>query len=651
MRPAAGTTPAPFVEQIVRYPVKGLPGVPVEEPVTVVPGRGLRWDRSHAVQHGPAAERRPTGWHPRETYFHLAKHERIAAFRTSLEHAEGDHPELQLTAPDGRTARVDLGSARDERGRLAASGGEAPSDDNTPVGAARSAVDALLADVLPAGPSGPPALVRTTAAGLWDWPAAHLSLINLATVDALATAAGDAVDRRRFRANLYLGGLPAWAEFALLGRRIRIGDAVFEVFQPTDRCRATTINPLDATSDLNVPALLASRFGHMFCGVYARVTEPGRFTAGDPIELLDDAPVAVEAEHGWPRTERILERHAESTTVTSFWISAPLGFVPAAKPGQHVRVHLPGAAAPSWRCYTISAIEPGRGPGEPGRLRISVKRDGRISSELHEAFVAGRELVLTGPFGDVTIDPDTSDDVLFVSAGAGITPTVAMLRALAGQRTATGPARPAGGRVRVLHVDRSEAELPLWDEVRDAVAVLGDAEASVWLTRDTTDAVARLGARAGRPAPGAIAELAAELDVTSTRVYGCGPAGFTADVRAELDAAGIAPDRVRAEVFFSPTAAELTEPRPPSTEGPHRIAFGEKELHWRPESGSVLDAVEGVGVDWPSGCRVGACGTCARVLRSGRVEYLTEPLVPPPAGSVLVCCTAPTTDVVFEPAS
>jgi len=226
-----------------------------------------------------------------------------------------------------------------------------------------------------------------------------------------------------------------------------------------------------------------------------------------------------------------------------------------------------------------------------------------------------------------------------------------MLRALAGQRTATGPARPAGGRVRVLHVDRSEAELPLWDEVRDAVAVLGDAEASVWLTRDTTDAVARLGARAGRPAPGAIAELAAELDVTSTRVYGCGPAGFTADVRAELDAAGIAPDRVRAEVFFSPTAAELTEPRPPSTEGPHRIAFGEKELHWRPESGSVLDAVEGVGVDWPSGCRVGACGTCARVLRSGRVEYLTEPLVPPPAGSVLVCCTAPTTDVVFEPAS
>jgi ferredoxin-NADP reductase/uncharacterized protein YcbX len=648
----------PVVQRIVRYPVKGLPGVPTDEPVSVVPGRGLRWDRSHAIEHGLVTTRTPTGWNPRDTYLHLAKHEHIAQFGTALADAESDHPTLTVTAPDGRTATIDLGGDRDPRGRLAPSAADdlrdsAPSPSQQSLSPGRtlddsSAVDALLRDVLPAGPTGPPTLVRTSAAGLWDWPAAHLSIINLATLDALAEAAGEPLDPRRFRGNLSLGDLPAWGELALLGRRIRIGDAVLEVFQPTDRCRATTINPLDAVSDLNIPALLASRFGHMFCGVYARVIEPGRFGAGDEIEILDDAPSPLEAEPGWPRTGRVLERHEESENVTSLWISDPLGFLPAAKPGQHVRVHVPGAAAPSWRCYTISGIEP-RSEGRPGRLRISVKRDGRISSELHDAFEVGRELVVTGPFGEVTIESDASGDVLFVSAGAGITPTVAMLRALA-ERPEQAGLGGRGRRVRVVHVDRTAAGLPLWNEVRDAVAALGDAEASLSLTRETPATAAALGATAGRPTPEGIVAMLAELDPADTDVYVCGPAGFTADVRAAIEAAGVAADRVHTEVFFSPTAAELTQPRPPSTAGPHRIAFGEQELVWRPGSGTVLEAVEGIGVDWPSGCRVGVCGTCARVLRAGEVEYLTEPLIPPPAGSVLVCCTAPTTDVVFEPA-
>jgi ferredoxin-NADP reductase/uncharacterized protein YcbX len=666
--------PEPYVERVVRYPVKGLPGVPVAagESVALEPGRGLRWDRGHAIEHGLVTTSTPTGWNPRDTYFHLAKHERIARLGTALEGGEGEHPVLTITAPDGRSASIDLGGDRDRTGRAErafeqtrrAETGRAEAS-AAPIDAGATDVDDLLAAFLPAGPAGPPALVRTAAAGLWDWPAAHLSIINLATIDALTEAAGEPVDPRRFRGNLYLGGLPAWGELALLGRRIRLGDAVLEVFQVTDRCRATTINPLDAVSDLNVPALLASRFGHMYCGVYARVVEPGRFAAGDPIGLLDEEPAPaskpaplsqpLDGEPAWPRTARVLERRDESASVTSIWLSDPLGYLPNAKPGQHVRVHVPGAAAPSWRCYTISAVEaggsahePDGAAGEPARLRISVKRDGRISSALHDEFEVGRELVVTGPFGDVTIDPDEPGDVVFLSAGAGITPTVAMLRALA-ERTSSTTEEPRQ-KIRVLHVERTLAELPLWDEVRDACAALG-AEASVFLTREAPEHAAQFGATAGRPRADALAAALGDLDPATVTVYVCGPGTFTAEMRATLEALGVASARVHAEVFFSPTAAELTEPQPPSTDGPHRISFGDDELVWRRESGTVLDAVEGIGVDWPSGCRVGACGTCVRVLRAGEVEYLTEPLVPPPVGSVLVCCTAPTTDVVFDPAT
>lgn len=597
-----------IVSRIVRYPVKGLAGVTAEGPVALVPGRGLRWDRSHAIENGVLAPRTRTGWNPRETYFHVAKHEQILRLTTALDEAEGDDPVLTIARPDGRTARTHLGVDRFDPG----------------------AADALLVEALPAGPLGPPALIRT-GAGLWDWPQAHLSLINLATLDAMADAAGEPMDLRRFRANLYLADLPAWGELALLGRRVRIGDAILEIFQPTDRCRATTINPAAAVSDLNVPAVLASRFGHMFCGVYARVVAPGSIRPGSRLELLGDDAAPLKSRPGWPRRATVVERVRESPSVTSFWLQDGLGIAPAALPGQHIRVHLPGAEAPGWRCYTISGVD-------AGRFRISVKRDGRISSLLHDAFAPGRDLVITGPFGDVTLDREAGSDVLLLSAGVGITPMIAMLRAL----------NRSGQRIRAIHVERSGGDLSLWHEMRDACAGLADAEAQLFLSRESPDVASTLGAVAGRPSRGHLAAVLADLDPANVAAYACGPGTFTADLQVTLESLGLPAGRLAAEVFYSPSAAALAPPRVPSSRGPHRIRFGTDDVVWMPASGAILDAVEASGADWPSGCRVGACGTCAQRLRRGSVEYLSDPLIHPPPGTVLVCCAAPTSDAEFD---
>ncbi len=37
---------------------------------------------------------------------------------------------------------------------------------------------------------------------------------------------------------------------------------------------------------MNVPLTLRKGFGHIDCGVYARVVEGGRVAAGDAVELL-----------------------------------------------------------------------------------------------------------------------------------------------------------------------------------------------------------------------------------------------------------------------------------------------------------------------------------------------------------------------------
>lgn len=604
-------TPEARVACIVRYPVKGLPGVS-DTTATVAPGRGLRYDRGLAIDRGAIPARDAGGWNPRETYFHLAMTEQIALLGTELRDPESEAAVLTIRAG---------GHAVDVRLDPAGYAADAP------------AADALLEAALPAGPLGAPAL-RRTGVPLWDWPAAQLSLINLATLRTLTEVSGVEVDLRRFRGNLYLDGLAPWEEFSLLGRRIRMGGAEFEVFQPTDRCRATTIDPVRAVSDLNVPALLAGRFGHMYCGVYARPVTAGAIRVGDRLDVVDEpVPAIARATPSWPRRGTVLSSEPAGGSVQSFWVEDAAGLAPSAVPGQHIRVHLPGEVAPAWRCYTISGVR-------DGAFRVSVKRDGRISSALHDRFAPGESLVITGPFGDVTLAEAEGRDIVLLSAGVGITPTAAMLHGLVGTAT-------AGRRVRVLHVDRDVASVPLWDEV---VASAADASAEVrlHLTRAPDHDLAAFGAIAGRPGADALSAVLAGLDPDRVAVYACGPAGFTAGVRRELAILGVPDEQIHVEVFFSPTTAELTEPRHPSTTGPHVIRVGEDAIEWRPGSGSLLDAVEGIGIPWPSGCRTGACGTCVRRLRAGTVEYLTDPVSPPRAGTVLVCCSVPTSDVELD---
>jgi len=375
--------------------------------------------------------------------------------------------------------------------------------------------------------------------------------------------------------------------------------------------------------------------------------------------------------------------------VTSFWFRDAAGYGQGARPGQHIRVHLPGEAFPAWRCYTISGVR-------DDAFRISVKRDGRISGALHDRFAAGSGLVVTCPFGDVTIDPEDTSDLVLLSAGVGITPTVAMLRAL----VAVGARR----RVRVLHVDRNPTSLPLWEEVRAAADRL-DASVRLHLTRaggnlsgdvvsgestagrGTADegipgtGIADEGAAGGRITEGGVSdEWAADesilgerisseqvsdaiagrpgaadylavldgLDPDAVQVYACGPAAFTAEARQVLAGLGVGDDRIHVEVFFSPSTADLAEPREPSTAGPHEIRVGDDAIPWTRDTGSILDAVEGAGIPLPSGCRTGVCGTCAQTLVSGEVEYLQDPLAPPARGRVLVCCSVPVRDVVLE---
>ena len=95
-----------------------------------------------------------------------------------------------------------------------------------------------------------------------------VSLVNLASVRALQEAVGSEIDPRRFRANIHLDGLAAWAEQEWIGRDIRIGALAFRAARLTRRCAAIDVNPVTAARDTRLPGALVRHFGHPNLGIY-----------------------------------------------------------------------------------------------------------------------------------------------------------------------------------------------------------------------------------------------------------------------------------------------------------------------------------------------------------------------------------------------
>ena len=63
---------------------------------------------------------------------------------------------------------------------------------------------------------------------------------------------------------------------------------------------------------------------------------------------------------------------------------------------------------------------------------------------------------------------------------------------------------------------------------------------------------------------------------------------------------------------------------------------------------SLLTFAEDNGVEAPSSCGAGVCGTCATALLAGEVSYVEDPLYMPDPGIVLLCCTTPKTSVILD---
>ena len=240
--------------------------------------------------------------------------------------------------------------------------------------------------------------------------------------------------------------------------------------------------------------------------------------------------------------------------------------------------------------------------------------------------------------------------MVLVSAGIGATPVLAMLHALAADRSTR--------LVVWLHSARDGKHYPFGSEVNRLMPALTRGRRYVCFSRpDPRDRVGEGFDAAGHLSPSVFEEVGLPREAD---VYLCGPSRFMADMKRTLATLGVPPERIHVEVFnggesvtpglVGGSARTPHRPAGDTNDGP-LVSFARSGIaaHWRPAAyQNILELAEACDVPVRWSCRAGVCHNCESGLVSGSVAYGPEPLERPVDGNVLVCCSRPNGNVVVD---
>lgn len=279
---------------------------------------------------------------------------------------------------------------------------------------------------------------------------------------------------------------------------------------------------------------------------------------------------------------RVTAALLEGEGVTSYELSSVDGTdLPAWSPGAHLDIHLPSGTV---RQYSLCGDVSDR-----SRYRIAVLElpDGRGGSvEAHRELRPGM-LVGTGlPRSQFSLVD--APRYVFVAGGIGITPLLPMIRAV----------HRDGLPWELVYAARSAAHFCFTDELS---ALSAD---RVRFVAEDAD---------GRPDLSALATSAA-----GAAVFCCGPAGLMDALSLEMTAVGQA-DNLYTERF---AAAPISDDS--VSEGfVVELTQSAVTVQVSPDQ-TILEAVREAGVDAPSSCEMGICGTCETKVLSGRIDHRDE---------------------------
>jgi uncharacterized protein YcbX len=255
------------VDSLWRYPVKSMRGEELNEAFASY--SGIYGDRVFAF--------RSSANHKGFPYFTAREQRRLLQYRTRFRYPDKAARPVNLIEAESRNASP-----------LLADPAELVVDVETPDGRTLAINDPTLIDTLRADidQKHHVTLMQSQRAITDCRP---VSIFSLQSAQQLGEETGTPVDKRRFRANVYvdLTSSRGFSENELVGQTVRIGlKVVISILERDPRCVIITLDP---DTGEQAPAILkkVAQAHDGMAGVYGAVMVEGMLHKGDPVEVID----------------------------------------------------------------------------------------------------------------------------------------------------------------------------------------------------------------------------------------------------------------------------------------------------------------------------------------------------------------------------
>ncbi|MBU2957786.1 hybrid-cluster NAD(P)-dependent oxidoreductase [Paracoccus sp. 1_MG-2023] len=324
----------------------------------------------------------------------------------------------------------------------------------------------------------------------------------------------------------------------------------------------------------------------------------------------------------------------ETRDCATFTFRAPSGAWFDYSPGQFITLDLPVPGGNVQRTYTISSS-----PSRPLSISVTVKAqpDSVGTRWMLDKLRPGMRLRAFGPAGIFSFHRHPARKYLFISAGSGITPMMSM--------TTWAWDQPQDTDIVFVHAARTPSEIIF----RDRLEQFSSRVPGVQL-RFTVEELEPY--RTWHGYQGRLSQIMLGLmapDYLDREVFCCGPEPFMQAVREMLASLGYDMDRYHQESFGAPVAtlaeAPVLDDVSPDEDARAQVVFaGSGVAAACSETDTVLAVAKRAGLNIPSGCTFGLCGTCRIRKLSGEVHMVHNGGISDEdieEGWILACCANP----------
>lgn len=258
--------------------------------------------------------------------------------------------------------------------------------------------------------------------------------------------------------------------------------------------------------------------------------------------------------------------------------------LPPFSAGAHIDIYMSNGIT---RQYSLC-----NSPREHHRYLISVLRETSSrggSAFMHDNVFEGDMISISPPKNHFALEADAKRSIL-IAGGIGITPILSMAEEL----------RDAEADFELHYAGRSLHRMAFVERIRSGS--IGN-ETKFYLDDDAPDKRFNAQSLVGKPSD-------------STHIYVCGPSGFIESILGAAHASGWAEANLHREFFGAAAPVKMN----PSDPFEMEIKSTGKIL-LVPADKSALEVLSEHGVDVPSSCEQGVCGTCLTRVLAGEPDH------------------------------